>query len=313
MQGKEYSFKLWLIQKEGRLSGENTVVCFARNLKADLINGKIVYLIDSNEGYALYLTSEFFDENVDSKGEKIEISPDDTAKINNKLNEELDAFFEATIKKNRAETKRNLTSFQQKYPSLDVFVPNDSIAERKDIVSESDLVKNALEEKGRIEKRFWLESEKEVKIGEEPFAETEEGQKLLNSSLQVYVKHREIVLKRLFQMIHQYDEEGNIKPEYESEIHNLFLRRGVRLEGSRNINHLHNLWILDDKYTVFSNNLKVLSTSQGQALSDIYIWADDPKKAKEILIVELKSTTKAHNAGSKEEGMIAQVKRYAKS
>ena len=32
---------------------------------------------------------------------------------------------------------------------------------------------------------------------------------------------------------------------------------------------------------------------------------------KQILIFELKSTTKAHNAGSKEEGMIAQVKRYA--
>ena len=190
---------------------------------------------------------------------------------------------------------------------------NESIAERKDIVSESDLVKSALEEKGRIEKRFWLESGKEVKMDEEPYADTEDGQKLLNSSLQVYVKHREIVLKRLFQMIHQYDEDGNIKPEYEEEIHNLFLRRGVKLEGSKNINHLHNLWILDDKYTAFSNNFNALSTSQGQALSDIYIWADNPEKAKEILIVELKSTTKAHNAGGKEEGMIAQVKRYAKS
>lgn len=35
------------------------------------------------------------------------------------------------------------------------------------------------------------------------------------------------------------------------------------------------------------------------------------EKTKQILIFELKSTTKAHNAGSKEEGMIAQVKRYA--
>ena len=313
LQDKEWSFKLWLIPKEERLSGENTVVCFARNLKADLINGKIVYLIDSKEGYALYLTSEYFDENVDSKGEKIEISSDDITKINNKLNEELDKYFDSTIKQNQAATKHNLSSFQKKYPSLDVFVQNESIAERKDIVSESDLVKSALEEKGRIEKRFWLESGKEVKMGEEPYADTEDGQKLLNSSLQVYVKHREIVLKRLFQMIHQYDEDGNIKPEYEEEIHNLFLRRGVKLDGSKNINHLHNLWILDDKYTVFSNNFNALSTSQGQALSDIYIWADDPEKAKEILIVELKSTTKAHNAGSKEEGMIAQVKRYAKS
>lgn len=313
LQDKEWSFKLWLIPKEGRLAGENIVVCFARNLKADLINGKIVYLIDSKEGYALYLTSEYFDENVDSKGEKIEISSDDITKINNKLNEELDKYFDSTIKQNQAATKRNLSSFQKKYPSLDIFVQNESIAERKEIVSENDLVKSALEEKGRIEKRFWLESGKEVKMDEEPYADTEDGQKLLNSSLQVYVKHREIVLKRLLQMIHQYDEDGNIKPEYEEEIHNLFLKRGVKLEGSKNINHLHNLWILDDKYTVFSNNFNALSTTQGQALSDIYIWADDPEKTKEILIVELKSTTKAHNAGSKEEGMIAQVKRYAKS
>ena len=33
---------------------------------------------------------------------------------------------------------------------------------------------------------------------------------------------------------------------------------------------------------------------------------------KQILILELKSTTKAHNAGDIKEGMIGQVKRYAK-
>ena len=33
-------------------------------------------------------------------------------------------------------------------------------------------------------------------------------------------------------------------------------------------------------------------------MSDVYIWADDPEKTKQILILELKSTTNAHNAGN---------------
>ena len=36
------------------------------------------------------------------------------------------------------------------------------------------------------------------------------------------------------------------------------------------------------------------------------------KEIKQLLILELKSTTHAHNAGSNKEGMIAQVKRYAR-
>ena len=94
-------------------------------------------------------------------------------------------------------------------------------------------------------------------------------------------------------------------------MHELFINRGTTLSDSSSINHLHNLWILDDKFTTFSNDFKARSTKSGQSLSDIYIWADDPEKVKQILILELKSTTKAHNAGSKVEGMIAQVKRYA--
>ena len=112
-------------------------------------------------------------------------------------------------------------------------------------------------------------------------------------------------------MIQKFDEEGNDKSELESTVHELFINRGTTLSDSSNINHLHNLWILDDKFTTFSNDFKAKSTKSGQPLSDIYIWADDPGKVKQILIFELKSTTKAHNAGNKEEGMIAQVKRYA--
>jgi hypothetical protein len=41
------------------------------------------------------------------------------------------------------------------------------------------------------------------------------------------------------------------------------------------------------------------------------MWADDPERARELLILEMKSTSVAHNAGDKYESMIAQVKRYA--
>ena len=313
LRGSTYAFQIWLLSRERKLSGDNEITCFARNLKAELDGGRLSYAIDSEQGYNLCLTSDFFDENVDSKGERIEISPEEITSINKELSRVLDEYFVETIKSNKRATKRHLEEFRKHYPSLDVFVQSDMIEGRKDVVSEADLVKNALDEKGRIEKKFWIESDKEIKKGDIPFAETEEGRKLLNSSLQVYVKHREIVLKRLEKLIHYYDDEGNIKPEAESEIHNLLLRRGKVLENSTYINHLHNLWILDDKFTVFSSDFHALSSKQGQSKSDIYIWSDDPKKTKEILILELKSTTNAHNAGSSDENMIAQVKRYAKS
>ena len=312
LHDREFEFELRILPKEGKLSGANKIECFARNLRAELETGKLTYIIDSEVGYGLYLTSEFFDENVDLKGEKIQISEDEVEKINDAVKVELDKFFADIIKLNRNKTKHVFTTFRKKYPSLDVFIQNETLEERTDIVTETDLVKNALDEKGRIEKKFWLESEKVIKDGDVPFADTEEGRKLLNSSLQVYVKHREIVLKQLDALIHLYDNEGNIKPESESKIHNLLLKRGACLDSSSDINHLHNLWILDDKYTVFSNDFFAQSSKQGQALSDIYIWADDPKKTKEVLILELKSTTKAHNAGG-EENMVTQVKRYARS
>ena len=216
------------------------------------------------------------------------------------------------IENNQKETKRQIINFRKKYPSLETFVDRDSFIGGKNIVKEDDLVKTAIDEKSRIEKKFWTHIDNDDNFqNEETFDESEECQKLLNSSLHIYVKHRESILKKLKNLVKEYDNEGSPKPELESTIHELFLRRGTTLSSSNNINHLHNLWILDDKYTIFSNDFKARSTKPGQSLSDIYIWADNPEKTKEILILELKSTTKAHNAGKHDEGMIAQVKRYA--
>lgn len=307
----KYSFILWLIKNTKPMHRDNPIICFARNLRASLSNGHLSYSIDNNEGYTLYLTSNFFDEYVDTKGERIEVSCDDIVYIQNKINEILDDKFKKVIENNRKVSKRNLKNFQQKYPSLEAFIVESTIIEDKNIVNEGEIIQSAINEKSRIEKKFWNQIDRDPINEEDRFSDSEDCQKLLNSSLHIYVKHREIILQRLYTLIQRFDDEGNDKSELESTVHELFINRGTTLSNSSNINHLHNLWILDDKFTTFSNDFKAKSTKSGQPLSDIYIWADDPGKVKQILIFELKSTTKAHNAGNKEEGMIAQVKRYA--
>lgn len=307
----KYSFILWLIKNSKPMHRDNPIICFARNLRASLSNGHLSYSIDNNEGYTLYLTSNFFDEYVDTKGERIDVSCDDIVYIQNKINEILDDKFKKVIENNRKVSKRNLKNFQLKYPSLEAFIVESTIIEDKNIVNEGEIIQSAINEKSRIEKKFWNQIDRDPINEEDRFSDSEDCQKLLNSSLHIYVKHREIVLQRLYSLIQKFDEEGNDKSELESTVHELFINRGTTLSDSSNINHLHNLWILDDKFTTFSNDFKAKSTKSGQPLSDIYIWADDPGKVKQILIFELKSTTKAHNAGNKEEGMIAQVKRYA--
>lgn len=307
------SFVLWLIKKNEKNHGENPVVCFARNLRAELSEGKLIYSIDNNDGYLFYLTSNYFDEQVDTKGEKINISDVALSLINSKLNEVLDERFKSVITENKKLTNQNLNTFKKQFPSLkSFFIEDEAILSGKNIIKEDDIIKIAVEEKSKIEKKFWTHKVVNTPNEEnDKFDDSIECQKLLNSSLHIYVQHRERVLKQLYNLIQTFDENGNDKPELESKVHELFFKRGTTLKTSENINHLHNLWILDDKFTIFSNNFKAESTKQGQSLSDIYIWADNPQKTNQVLILELKSTTKAHNAGNREEGMIAQVKRYA--
>lgn len=211
------------VKKGTQMHGENPVICFARNLKADLSNGKLSYSIDNNDGYLLYLTSEYFDEHVDTKGEKIEIPVDDILKINKKINEILDIEFSSIIENNQKETKRNLKNFKKKYPSLETFIEDSNIIDDKKIVNEKDIVQSAIDEKSRIEKKFWNQIDREFENEEDKlFSDSEECYKLLNSSLHIYVKHRESVLKRLHMLIQKFDEDGNDKSELESSVRTLY-------------------------------------------------------------------------------------------
>lgn len=311
---QKHVFSIWLIRSNFPMKGDNPITCFARNLKAELSNGKLSYQLDNETGYKLYLTSDLFDECVNTKGEHIEISNNVIYDIQNKINETLDKRFANIIAQNKRQSKKNLNIFRQKYPSLEVFIENNTLSSEKSIVSETDIVRRAVEEKSRIEKKFWTYIDQDsTDEGQSRYNDSEECQKLLNSSLHIYVRHRESVLKQLHSLLPLFNEDGDPKPELESTVHELFLKRGTTLEQSSNINHLHNLWIIDDKFTTFSNNFKAKSTKNGQSLTDIYIWADDPEKTRQVLLIEIKSTTKAHNAGDKYDGMIAQIHRYVRS
>ncbi len=155
LDDNQYSFTLWLVKNDEQMRGDNPIVCFARNLIANLSNGKLSYQIDNNEGYHLYLTSDFFDEYVDTKGEKIDISCDEITSIQKKINEILDDRFKVVIENNQKVSKRNLKNFQKKYPSLEAFVAESNIVGDKNIVNEKEIIQSAIDEKSRIEKKFW--------------------------------------------------------------------------------------------------------------------------------------------------------------
>jgi hypothetical protein len=299
--GTKTDFKVWIIDTDTNSKKKGNVICYARHLQADLGNGKLEYEIDLPSCNYWIVTSEHFDTYVDSKGDTIEISDDDIQKIQLKLNFTLDEHYKEQIEKNKKETKVNIESAISQFHSLKDFIEKDVDGSTKKVLKEADIISNAIEKKGKVEKVYWINKD----------TESEDVNKLINSSLHIYVAHRNRVLTKFHDMIKRFDDNGDYKTEPEDDIHDLFLKRGAKLSTSTNINHLHNLWILDDKYTVFSETKKALSSKRGQELSDIYLWIDDPEKINELLILELKSTTNAHNAGDKYESMVAQVKRYA--
>jgi hypothetical protein len=299
--GSATDFRVWIIQTDNTSKKKGNVYCYARHLQAELENGKLEYDIDLPSANYWLVTSPFFDSYVDSKGDRIEVGSDEIDRIQLKLNFTLDGHYKEQIEINKKETKANIEKAIKQFHSLKEFIDSDENMYPKKVAREPDIINAAVEKKGKIEKTYWVNRD----------VENEDVGKLINSSLQIYVAHRSRVLDKFHEMILRFDDNGEYKTEPEDDIHDLFLKRGTKLTTSENINQLHNLWILDDKYTVFSETKKALSSKRGQKLSDIYLWIDDPEKVNELLILELKSTTSAHNAGDPYESMIAQVKRYA--
>ena len=176
----------------------------------------------------------------------------------------MDKHFLIQIENNRKKNKCNIADAKNRFHSLSPFIGDAELDETKRVLDESDIVNKAIEVKGRVEKAYWTDRK----------VDDDDVDKLLNSSLQIYIKHRSKILERFKELIQKFDYDGEVKNESEEEVHDLFLHRGKTLKESNNINHLHNLWILDDKYTIFSETRGAVSSRRGQEASDIYIWAD---------------------------------------
>ncbi len=293
-------FMLFLVpSKEKIMSKKINISCFSRGLNV-FLNGKntIDYEIEQDIHYKGYLTSSFFDEKINSTGDEIFLEDEELSAIKMEIDNRLNKEFEEVINNNREKSISNLEKVQTRIPSLREFVKKDQVNSYNIVIMEKDFIKTAIDEKGIEEINFW----------EDKSSKSVTYNRIINSSLYIYVEHRQRILNDFAQLIKLKDKDGNIKKENENKIHNLIMQRGFTFKDSDNINHLHNLWLLDDKYGYFYESpMNAYSSKSGEKKSDIYLWTDDPTDSSEIIIIELKSTINAHNPKE----MIKQVREYA--
>jgi hypothetical protein len=114
-KSKEYNFILWLVVNTEPPKTKNQIICFARHLTAGLENGKLEYIIDLPNSYSWFLTSEYFDEHVDLRGDKIEIESEDILEIQNEINASLNTHFASQIETNKKVTEKNITNVKKKF------------------------------------------------------------------------------------------------------------------------------------------------------------------------------------------------------
>lgn len=128
-------FILWLVKKSEKLKAKNQITCYARHLRAELDGGKIEYEIDLSDSYDWFLTSKYFDDRVDQKGDKIEISEDAVEKIQAALTNELDKHFASQIEENRKKSRNNYKDAKKKYKSLAQFMDEGQISSTNKILN----------------------------------------------------------------------------------------------------------------------------------------------------------------------------------
>lgn len=286
---KNYNFSLYLLNSD---KSDYNVQCFAKGILCSLSDkNKLCYDLKINR--ALYLTSDYFNENIDLIGEKIECDTETVGNIQNKIKEILDIEFQDTIASNRKKNVEKINTFKTTRPSFKDFV-NLNIDNVNNELSEDDIQQNASTNKIEAEIKYWN--------GEN----TEYNDKLVKSSLFIYLKHREKILEKFKNdfLNHQQDN-GDKKKENESTVHDILFKRSKEIYDNANddVYFNHNLWLIDDKFSLFKN---AKSTVNGQNASDVYLYCDNDN-ADEIVIIELKSTHNAHNKND----MIKQINQYA--
>ncbi|RDU68505.1 ATP-binding protein [Helicobacter equorum] len=251
-----------------------------------LTNRNIDYDRDFKENNKkIYLSSELLDERITADGLDIEICD-----IRNILTQEitkiLDEYFKETIESQKKQSEKNLEQTKGELPFLGDFMPTYSSLNGFKIETREDFIDKAIKDKGEAEKQFWC-SQNNDQLDE----------RLQKSSLYLHVKHRERVLNRLEEMMSN--------PQYsENDFHQLLTDRKCKDLKVAN----HNLWLLDDKFSYF---IEAYSAKHGEKKVDLELYfnpfIDEENSPKQVVLVELKRLTRAHNPGE----MIEQLLKYA--
>lgn len=288
----ELDYKFFLYQLKN--NKENKVIeCFARGLLCKL-SDKQTLRYEINDNSKFYLESEFFDKSVNDVGDVIQIENDVLNILQKEIAIILDKQYSNIIANNKNETSRELKKLS-KYPTFKGFIDKDDLLRNTRKPKTFDEIKDiACQTKVKAEIDYW--DGKDTKYKDE----------LIKSSLFDYFKYRQEVLQ-LFQndfLQHFDDETCEKKKQNELKVHDIFFKRrkDAYQEDEIDMYFNHNLWLIDDKFSLFKN---VKSAVSGEALPDIMC---SPNDSNEINIIELKSTHKAWNEGE----MIDKIKDYAK-
>ncbi|WP_297577892.1 ATP-binding protein [uncultured Helicobacter sp.] len=280
IQGKEYNVSLLSVKGGEKLA----IKLVAHKL---LVDKDLKYDREIKElRQTIYVASPLLDDRITHDGLSVEID-DIKNEIEEGITKILDEKFKSYFEKQQNESIQNLSNTKQKFPFLADFMQKPSSINGHKIITKEDFVKEAIEEKGNLEKSFWLQEDSQL------------DDKLQKSALYLYVKHRERVLKLLEKMIG----DSNFS---EDDFHQLLTDKKCENLAIAN----HNLWLLDDKFSYFTEGH---NSRRGKSEVDVefYInpFIDNESRPSHIVLVELKKLKKAHNAGE----MIKQIKKYAES
>ena len=284
-------FKVYILEISG--SEPIEIIPLAHHMPVKL-TGKIDFEYDrlfNKYSARIYLQSQYFEDRLIVGGQYLEIDPDVISQINVKLTSELDRYFSHLIEEQK---ELNIQAYDIAYNNLkpfQQFFPERESINGFKIKKKEDYQKKAFEEFNQASLNYLSNEE----INDE---------RVITTSLYMYVIHRQRIVKYLFDIITRWTEEGEKNKTLEDEVHDLVFKRGYSTENSDESYHKHNLWLIDDKFSFFSF---AESTKRGQKKTDIYLYLDREPRPLEIVLIELKRPQEAHNP----KNMIQQVRDYA--
>lgn len=269
-------------------------VCIVESKKTSLIlvahklavnSDKVTYDRQFNSSNKrIYIASEILDEHVSADGLYLEDLGKIIPSFQQAVYSFLDKKFKELIEGQKKQNQKTLEIAKKDFPFLEEFMPAVENITGYKIEKQENFIEAAIEEKGIVEKKFWKQDEGEM------------DPRLGKSALYLYAKHRENILSLVSRAL------GN-ENFSEDEFHGLLTDRGcVDLAKAK-----HNLWLLDDKFSYFTEGH---NAKRGEKVVDVEFYScymDAEELPQNLVLIELKKPTQAHNAGE----MLEQIKKYA--